>query len=466
MKRAEMKATGGKERRRGGKPAIEPFGKNGIVEVARRVAREEIYLTLTPLLRRNLTVQMQRTFSSQGQINSWVRYLPRIPRVVDRRRYAPVPVWRRYRGQTPEALRGQPGIKREPEVAEKAFEQQPLHDFFKMHFEALRFLQQYAWNFVPPSLPRMVRSLRHMRETRESTPAPLSKEMSQLQMSHLIRDEAARLGFSTIGFAPHDPKYTYAEYATEQLDNVIVCIVEQDYDASQTAPSGRAERAAFRSYSELLDRLAPLADFIQGQGYRARPQDFVGQAMMIHYGVQAGLGQLGMNGQLLTPQAGSRCRIALITTDAPVEHGEPVDYGIEKLCDACQICVKRCPVGAIPNSRRPHRGVLKAKIKTERCFPTMIQTHGCAVCIKVCPVQRYGLDAVHAHYEETDGEILGKGSDDLEGYHWPLDGRYYTTGHKPRVDSKLIKPDGFYFDKNRQAPPADAKGPFDLPSEN
>jgi epoxyqueuosine reductase len=268
-------------------------------------------------------------------------------------------------------------------------------------------------------------------------------------MSRLIREEAKRLGLSTVGFAKHDPKYTFAEFASDQLENVVVCIVEQDYEATQTLPSGRAERSAFRAYAELIGRVGPLAEFIQKKGYRARPEDFAGHTMVIHYGVEAGLGQLGLNGQLLTPQAGSRCRLALITTDAPVVHGEPTDYGIEALCDSCQACVRRCPVGAIPNSRGEHRGVTKAKIKTERCLPVVIQAHGCGVCMKVCPVQRYGLPAVIEEFTAT-GKILGTGTDELEGFTWPFDGKRYGPGDKPRaaLEDAFQHPQHYYFDPN------------------
>ena len=41
---------------------------------------------------------------------------------------------------------------------------------------------------------------------------------------------------------------------------------------------------------------------------------------------------------------------------------------------------------------------------------------GCSICIKVCPVQRYGLEDVLDHYNATGGKILGKGTEELEGY--------------------------------------------------
>ncbi len=73
--------------------------------------------------------------------------------------------------------------------------------------------------------------------------------------------------------------------------------------------------------------------------------------------------------------------------------------------------------------------------------------------MKVCPVQRYGLDAVIARYTAT-GEILGKGSDELEGYGW-IDGRHYGPGEKPRMTRELLAPGGFTLDPTLTRPPVE-----------
>ena len=60
-----------------------------------------------------------------------------------------------------------------------------------------------------------------------------------------------------------------------------------------------------------------LTDFIRSLGYRVQVS-----GPTWHYGpmipmfVQAGLGQLGANGQLLSPHFGSRARLQVIFTDA------------------------------------------------------------------------------------------------------------------------------------------------------
>jgi epoxyqueuosine reductase QueG len=166
---------------------------------------------------------------------------------------------------------------------------------------------------------------------------------------------------------------------------------------------------------------------------------------------------MGVNGQVLTPQAGSRTRVLTLTTNAPFDFDNPVDYGINKICDECQICVRRCPSGAIPGKRKYYRGIEKSKLNTARCFPVVAQAHGCAICMKVCPVQRYGLEAVRDEYVRT-GRILGKDTEELEAY--TFQGKRYGPGARPILRREWFHPEGFPFDPERKLPLIEAQRDF------
>ncbi|MBN2309300.1 MAG: hypothetical protein JXR94_10035, partial [Candidatus Hydrogenedentes bacterium] len=60
--------------------------------------------------------------------------------------------------------------------------------------------------------------------------------------------------------------------------------------------------------------------------------------------VRAGLGIIGYNGELMTPQFGPRQRIQIILTDAELAADPLCD---EKVCDYCKRCVAACPLHAI-----------------------------------------------------------------------------------------------------------------------
>jgi epoxyqueuosine reductase QueG len=303
------------------------------------------------------------------------------------------------------------------------------------------------WWWALPVFPRYLRGIRDLERTAAAEPARAAPARSPRELSDLIRAEAHRIGLTSVGFTAFDPRYAYVEKRGGYDEgSVIVCVLEEDFDAEQRAPSRRHERATFEAYTEIFAMMARLARFVHGLGFRAQPHDIEGPVMYIPLAAQAGLGQMGYNGQLLTPGAGARNILAAITTNAALAHDEPVDYGIPGICSQCRVCIRRCPVGALPGAPSEHRGVTKTKLKTERCLPVVAQADGCAVCAKTCPVQRYGLSAVLAHLDAT-GEILGKGSAELETFEWPLDGRAYGPGEKPRVNSaELLHPAGLEFD--------------------
>jgi ferredoxin len=369
-------------------------------------------------------------------------------------------VWTLAVPEPADELRTVPGIARDLAAEEKAYEQAPLHDFFRLHADTFRLLRPIrgiaaAAITMAPSLQAATRRLL---ETQAAEPTRPAVQVDPHSLTSELKQFAGSIGISATGVTVFDPKYTFAEYADKAVgDRVVVFVLEQNYDATQKIPSYRSEQAALATYGQLEDRAAAVSDWLRDRGWRARPESYLGESMHIAYAVAAGLGQLGLNGQLLTPYAGSRCRLNVLTTNAPLVTDEPVDYGIEGVCDRCQACVRRCPVGAIPKQRKEYRGITKAKLNTKRCLPLMLQSSGCSICMKVCPVQRFGLPAVLGEYQRS-GQILGKGTDDLEGYDWPLDGQHYGPQRKPQVPDNVVQPPSFVFDPARVEPPDDASG--------
>lgn len=61
-----------------------------------------------------------------------------------------------------------------------------------------------------------------------------------------------------------DPKFILAEHAGKAVgDRAVVCVLEQNYDATQTIPGPKAEQAALSAYGELEDRMVALADWLR-----------------------------------------------------------------------------------------------------------------------------------------------------------------------------------------------------------
>ncbi len=70
----------------------------------------------------------------------------------------------------------------------------------------------------------------------------------------------------------------------------------------------------------------------------------IGPVSLRHAAEAAGLGKLGLNRLLISPQFGARLRLGGLVTDAMIAPDEPL---AESPCDNCMECVRACPVSAI-----------------------------------------------------------------------------------------------------------------------
>lgn len=277
------------------------------------------------------------------------------------------------------------------------------------------------------------------RHTGDITPiGTADSNVDPVELTEKIRTKARDMGFAEVGFTYLNRDYIYkSKKRWSRFDHVICLAMEQNYEPTQTIPSMAAEHTHFGTYRVEGAVSLELADWIRSLGYHAQvhsPNDNSGAYIPMF--VQAGLGQLGANGQLLSPHFGSRARILMISTDAPIVYDQPIDYGIHKLCQECQVCVQRCPARALMKEKIWYRGVEKNKLIYKRCRPVMARYLGCGICMKVCPVQKFGLKAVMEHYVET-GEILGKGTHNLEGYSLEDKG-YFGPGELPTFDPEIF----------------------------
>jgi len=269
------------------------------------------------------------------------------------------------------------------------------------------------------------------RETADMEP---TVEPTGDDVTELIKNKARELGYLEVGLTDYDHRYEFQSKRDFARYPTAICLAyEQDFEPTQTIPSVDAEIVHSSTYRTQAAAGLELGNFIRSLGYHAQvihSSDATGPVIPMF--VAAGLGQLGACGYLLTPHEGSRNRLMMLTTDAKVTNDEPIDYGIHAFCQVCQVCVNRCPGRALMRDKIWWRGLEKNKLYFKRCRPVMARYLGCGVCMKVCPVQKYGLKNVMDHYAET-GQVLGKGTHDLEGFE--LEGKgYFGPGELPVFD--------------------------------
>ena len=101
-----------------------------------------------------------------------------------------------------------------------------------------------------------------------------------------------------------------------------------------------------------------------------------------HAAQAAGLGKLGKNSLLITPEFGNRVQLVSVVTNLNLEPDPLVE---DELCPSkCIICIESCPVKAIANGQQVNQRVCRSHMFLK--LPKGQIIYGCRECRKVCPV--------------------------------------------------------------------------------
>ena len=228
------------------------------------------------------------------------------------------------------------------------------------------------------------------------------------EASTTVKQVASVFGADLVGICANDDRWLYTErYARranegrplgldDDLDNVIVVGQAMDRDLVDTVPSALSGAATGLGYSKDVMVLLSTAQWLRNLGYRAVPS-LNDTALAIPLAIQAGLGEYGRHGLVITPEFGPRVRFGKIFTDAPLHHDSPARFGVTEFCESCRRCTEACPPGAIadgpPTSVKLNRstigGVRKWTTDGERCFSYWAQiVSDCMICVRVCPYNK------------------------------------------------------------------------------
>jgi epoxyqueuosine reductase len=197
------------------------------------------------------------------------------------------------------------------------------------------------------------------------------------------------LGASSVGYTQVPERWIFQNKAILHT-NAIVMTMEMDKPRIDTAPSQAGLEAVLEIYRDLGRIANKGADYLRKQGYSAHAgHPLMGLALYPPLAQMAGLGWMGANGLIITPEHGPRVRLATIF--ASIENlpfsTQNDHQWVEDYCAACQ-----CPAEAIMPEPERHRNGHITYVINERCFPYFSDYFGCSVCIAVCPFnhQPYG----------------------------------------------------------------------------
>ncbi len=194
------------------------------------------------------------------------------------------------------------------------------------------------------------------------------------------------------GVAEMDPAWCYEGCEVPQ-SRVIVLGVQHDYGRISQAPEVEAGAEVVRQYGRAAHAAKQVTGWLRRQGWAAEPVTgpMTGAFTLIPPALACGFGELGKHGSIIDRDLGASFRLSAVLTDAPFAPTPPAEHGIDGFCASCRICEDACPPEAIFHEKQTVRGTRKWYVDFDRCLPFFNQTHGCAVCIAVCPWSRPGV---------------------------------------------------------------------------
>jgi len=252
-------------------------------------------------------------------------------------------------------------------------------------------------------VPTMLACLAGIRESLESlddNPAQPGTEANQALIDDL-EAEAFRLGAASIGYTKLPRRWVFQDKAV-LYDNAIVVSMEMDADGINSAPSVACMRVVMETYRDLGRINNSLARFLRDRGYGAHAgHPLNGLALYPPLAQMAGLGWMGLNGLIITPEYGPRVRLAAVFTSIQnLPESKPNTHNwIRDYCETCRICHKKCPPDAFYENPVEHDGGQVTYVKNELCFPYFNLYHGCSVCVKVCPFNHQPYEKIKAGFE-------------------------------------------------------------------
>jgi len=228
-------------------------------------------------------------------------------------------------------------------------------------------------------------------------------------MSRFLKGWTLKMGAHSVGVTELKDYHIYTHVGrgpdygkAVDLDHryALALTVEMDKEMVDRAPRSPTAMESALQYLQCGVMAVQLADLIRRLGYRARAHvDANYRVICPLVARDAGLGEFGRMGLLMTPRLGPRVRIAVVTTDLPLATDGPspepttIDF-----CLQCKKCADSCPSRAIPFGapEKDEDGVLRWRIDAEACF-TLWGRLGtdCARCMAVCPYS-HPDNAMHA----------------------------------------------------------------------
>jgi ferredoxin len=239
----------------------------------------------------------------------------------------------------------------------------------------------------------------------DGEPAPEKAEIPPGRAAYKVKSLARYLGADLVKIGPLRQEWVYTHVGRSRggregypkwgspIDlshhhTAVALGLQMDYALSQTGPDFPTLLATAKGYAIGCWVSVQLAQYIRMLGYSARAHHLTNyQVIAVPVAVDCGLGELSRAGYLITKELGLALRLAIVTTDMPLEHDQPVDLGVQSFCEHCQVCAEECPSQSIPMGDKVEvNGIRKWKLNEETCYRYWHSVGtDCSICLAACP---------------------------------------------------------------------------------
>jgi ferredoxin len=207
-------------------------------------------------------------------------------------------------------------------------------------------------------------------------------------MAHEVKAAAREIGFDLVGIAACHrleaalPPASRPSAISGQMRSLVVVgkrilrgLMAARHLGTKQFWGGRSLKRVDEMACRLADRIerrggaamvvSPLAMDFGGRGAEDVTPAGQGSLLLRLAAVEAGLGTLGLNTMLLTPEFGPRVHLGGVLTDLDLEAGRPLESELCLGLAACGRCAAICPEDAIP--RRAPAGAPLADVRGLSC---------------------------------------------------------------------------------------------------
>ncbi len=212
------------------------------------------------------------------------------------------------------------------------------------------------------------------------------------------------LGVDAVGLSRCPEWSWYSHDATgEEIvpphDQAISMIIDQGYETMEGASGDDwiSVAQSMRAYLRFSLLGGVIAQQIRNLGYKSKAHTVMdGEVLQPPLLLLSGLGEVSRIGEvILNPYLGPRLKSGVVTTDMPISHDKPIDFGLQSFCESCNKCARECPSGAITaGPKLMFNGYEIWKSDSQKCATYRITTPGgamCGRCMKTCPWNLEGI---------------------------------------------------------------------------